>query len=101
MQAEVLGPCVICKREMIGNKVVDEHHLIPKCKNGRYTDKIKIHRICHNKIHSIWSETELAGYYNTPDRILNNPDMKKFVKWVSKRPPDFYVKTKISNARRR
>jgi len=101
MQAEVIGPCQICGRDMIKNRFVDDHHLIPKCKNGRYTDKITIHRICHSKIHSIWTESELASYYHTVERILSHPDMQTFIKWISKRPPDFYSKTKRLNTRRR
>jgi len=100
-QAEDIGSCLICDRNMIKNRFVDDHHLIPKCKNGRYSDKITIHRICHSKIHSIWSESELAGHYHTVERILTHPDMKKFVKWLAKKPPEFYTKTKLSNTRRR
>lgn len=101
MKAEVIGLCSICSRDMIKHKFVDDHHLIPKCKNGRYTDKITIHRICHNKIHSIWAEAELANYYHTVERIREHPDIQTFVKWLSKKPPEFYSKTKMSNTRRR
>ena len=101
MQPEVIGTCPICDRDMIKNRFVDDHHLIPKCKNGRYTDKITIHRICHSKIHSIWKESELAGYYHTVERIREHPDMQKFIKWVAKKPPEFYTKTKMSKGRKR
>ena len=93
--------CSICERAMIKGRYIDEHHLIPKAKNGKYTDKILIHRICHDKIHSIWTESELASYYNTVERIRTNSDMMKFIKWVNKKPCDFYTKTKMSNSRRR
>lgn len=93
--------CPICSREMIEGKNIDEHHLIPKCKKGRYGDKIKIHRICHEKIHSLLEEKELATYYNTPAKILEHPEMVKFVRWLERKPSDFYAKTKMSNVRRR
>jgi hypothetical protein len=91
--------CVICKRELPEDPhYSDEHHLIPKSKKGK--DTVLIHRLCHNKIHSIWTEKELADYYNTPERIREHPEMRKFIKWFSKKPIDFYVKTKDSNDRK-
>jgi hypothetical protein len=86
--------CPICTRQMTENSYADEHHLIPKSQGGKYSEKIKLHRICHDKIHSIWTESQLAGYYNTVERIINHQEMQTFIKWVKKRPPEFYVKTK-------
>ena len=96
-----MGDCPMCSRPMLRDRFIDRHHLIPKSKNGKYTDQILLHRICHNKIHSTWAETELAGYYHTVERILEHEDIQKFVKWVSKKPPDFFKKTKLSNGRHR
>ena len=98
---KTVGMCPICDREMIDGKFIDKHHLIPKSKNGKYTDTITLHRICHEKIHSIWTESELVSYYNTPARMKENADLCKFIKWVKKKPYDFFVKTKMSNARPR
>lgn len=98
---EYIGNCCICDRPMVKGGFVDEHHLIPKAKNGKHTEKITIHRICHSKIHSIWTESELAGYYHTPERIKEHPDIQKFIKWVQKKPDDFYIKTKMANRKRR
>jgi HNH endonuclease len=86
--------CQICDRAITERSYWDEHHLIPVSKNGRYTERVKLHRICHEKIHSIFTEAELASYYNTVDRLLTNEDMRKFVKWVKKKPPEFYTTTK-------
>ena len=99
MKSESIGDCPICGRAMINEKFINRHHLIPKSKEGKYTDQITLHSICHNKIHSIWTESELAGYYHTVERILSNPAMQTFVKWVSKKRPEFYAKTKMSNGR--
>ena len=91
--------CSICGREILDDGVsTDLHHWIPKSKKG--SDVSRIHKICHNKIHSLWTENELRDYYNTPERILSHPDMRKFVKWLKRKPADFYVKTKDSNVRR-
>lgn len=92
--------CDICGRKIPDDLTCsDEHHLIPKSKKGK--DTIRIHKVCHNKIHSIWTEKELAKYYHTPSRILENEEMQNFVKWLSNKPEDFYIKTKDSNDRKR
>lgn len=98
---ETIGECDICGRQMIKDIFINAHHLIPKSRHGKYGDKILLHTICHNKIHSIWTESELARYYNTSERILSHPDMQKFIKWVAKKPLDFYAKTKMTNGRHR
>lgn len=86
--------CAICDRDITKDSYADEHHLIPLAKDGKYTEKILIHRICHEKIHSIWREVELANYYHTVARIKLHPDMQKFIKWIAKKNPEFYAKTK-------
>jgi hypothetical protein len=93
--------CSICSRKITPTCYADEHHLIPVSQGGKYTTKIKIHRICHDKIHSVWQEHELSSYFNTPERILTNESMQAFVKWVAKKPPEFYTKTKTSKIKRR
>jgi hypothetical protein len=101
MNEKYIGTCAICGRRMVNDTSITKHHLIPKCKNGKHTKKITIHAICHDKIHSVWSETELANYYNTVERIVADPVMKSFIKWVSKKSETFYVKTKMTNNRLR
>lgn len=91
--------CVICDKTLPDDVTFsDYHHLIPKSKKGK--DVIRIHRICHNKIHSIWTEKELAKHYNTPDKIREHPDMCEFIAWVKNKPDDFYVKTRDSVTRK-
>jgi len=87
--------CPICGRKMLGGNSVNEHHLIPRTFKGK--EKILIHRICHRKIHSVFTERELLQYYHTIKRIKENEEIKKFVKWVSKKDPEFYSGSKTSN----
>ena len=84
--------CKLCNREL--DDTADRHHLIPKSKKG--TDVVLLHRVCHDKIHSLFSEKELADYYNTIEILLTNDDIKTFVKWVKKKPMNFYPHTKMS-----
>ena len=97
----VIGVCPICERDLIENTFIDEHHLVPKSEGGKYSEKVLIHRVCHDKIHSTWTDSELAGEYHTIDRIKSHPEIEKFVKWISKKPPEFYIKTKSSNEKKK
>lgn len=92
--------CVICNRAFTEGGKDDEHHLIPKSKGGKYSEKIFIHRICHDKIHTVWTDGELANYFHTVDRITHAPEIQAFIKWVAKKPLDFYTPTKSSKAKK-
>lgn len=89
--------CPLCNREM-SDKNSNLHHLIPKSKKGR--DVVRLHKICHNVIHSQFRESELARTFNTIEMIKTNSSIQKFIKWIAKKDPDFYEKTKISNRKK-
>ena len=88
--------CGVCGR-LLGEKLVEEHHLIPKTFKGRHT--VPIHKICHQKIHATFTERELYNYYHTFERLAEHTEMEKFIKWVQKYPPEFYSKNKETNVR--
>ena len=96
---EIIGDCPICDREMWKGYFVDKHHFLPKCKGGRETEWV--HQVCHRKIHSVFTERELAKKYNTAESVKEHPEMIKFVNWISKKDPDFYDKTVTHNRKRR
>lgn len=79
--------CPICNRVMIEGRSVDRHHFIPKLKGGK--EMTLLHVICHRKLHSIFSEAEMARYYNTPERCKEHNEVQKFIKWVAKKDPEF------------
>ena len=96
---EYRGLCPICDRplyELHGS--INRHHFVPKSKGGAIQEFA--HTICHNQIHALWSETELAKQFSDPKMIRADPDMQKFIKWVQKKDPLFYEKTKRSNRRK-
>ncbi|SNT11990.1 hypothetical protein SAMN06265795_11494 [Noviherbaspirillum humi] len=83
-----MDPCPLCGRELVDGPSANEHHLIPRSHKGR--DTVRMHRICHSKIHSVFSERELAQYYHTCERLLENDEIRKFVNWVRKKDPAFH-----------
>jgi len=89
--------CPICKREL-GTINVDEHHLIPKTFKGK--DTITLHRICHQKLHATFTEREMLHYYHTIERLVEHSEIEKFIKWVAKRPPEFYDTNKETKLRK-
>ena len=97
-EKKVIGPCQICGREMISGDSVNEHHLIPKTFKGKET--ITLHKVCHSKIHSVFTERELYHHYHTPERIREHPEMEKFIKWVRKKEPEFKARNRTTNDKR-
>lgn len=92
-----LGSCPICERLMYDDGSVDKHHFIPKSKGGRETGYI--HKVCHSKIHSLFTEKELAVEYKTAEKLREHPEIQKFLKWVSSKSPSFYDKSKRSRSK--
>jgi len=89
--------CALCGRPL-GVKA-EAHHLTPKTFGGRET--VALHPICHRKIHTTLSERELRDRYHTPEALRAQPDIALFLRWIAKKPPDFYARTQTSRTRRR
>jgi hypothetical protein len=43
-------------------------------------------RQCHSAVHRVHCNMELALHYNTVDKLLEDGDIRKFCRWVSKQP---------------
>ena len=77
------------------------HHLIPRMRHGhkrtrRMFAREELHaRIlwlcnpCHNHVHTLFSEKELADHYHSREALLAHEDMRRFAEWIGKRPPGF------------
>lgn len=97
LEEDSLGECPLCKREMLKSKKVSKHHLVPKSHKGK--DTLYLHDICHQKIHSVFTEKQLAKEYNNVEALLLNQEIQKFVDWVKKKPIDFFVISRDTNNR--
>ena len=58
-------------------------------KGGLNGEKELMHKICHSKIHSYFTEGELAKIYNTVDKLLEHEEISKFVEWIKTKPDCF------------
>lgn len=97
MKNQTVEHCPLCER-ILGNKNIDEHHLIPKTFKG--TETIFIHKICHRTIHATFTERELEKEFNTIEKLLTHSTIVKFVKWVKTKPPEYYDCTKETKVRK-
>ena len=88
--AAALHTCPLCGRE-IPPALESRHHLTPKLKGGKSNDDnlVVLHRPCHDKVHAVFTEAELARSYSSVDALLSNEDIAKFARWIAKRPIDF------------
>lgn len=91
MKNDTSDLCPLCSRELVAP--YNRHHLIPISKGGKHTNTILLHKVCHDKIHAVFSETELKRHYYTIERIQQNESMDSFIKWVRKKEPEYYDKS--------
>ena len=86
--SDATNHCPLCSRTLAAP--FNRHHLLPISKGGSGTGTVLLHRICHDKIHTVLTETELKRFYHTIDRLKEQEDINRFIKWVHKKEPQFY-----------
>ena len=88
MDANTDNICQLCGRELA--EPCNKHHLLPLSKGGKNTPTILLHKICHDKIHTVFKEVALKRYYHTIERLKENDEILKFIEWVKNKEPEFY-----------
>lgn len=88
MPDETTELCPLCGRPLA--HPYNRHHLLPLSKGGRGTTTVLLHRICHDKIHSVFTEMELKRHFNTIERLQESEEIASFIKWVQKKEPEYY-----------
>lgn len=77
--------CWLCARPT--GKTITWHHPVPKSRGGR--DVVPMHAICQQTLTVNFSNAELQRAGMDVTNLLSNPDVQKFVAWVSNKHPDF------------
>lgn len=81
--------CELCQREL---EKLTLHHLVPRQKTKRKheppSSTIEICSACHRQIHSLFDNRHLAEELNTLTKLKQEPQMAKFLLWVSKQKAD-------------
>jgi hypothetical protein len=88
MNEELEEDYPLCCRPLAGP--CNRHHLLPLSKGGKGTTTILLHKICHDKIHSVFTEMELKRHYNTIESIKQHEEITNFIRWVNRKEPQFY-----------
>jgi len=90
--------CELCQRAEAN---LTRHHLIPRTRHNNKRIKklfnreemnnrlLWVCRSCHSHIHRVLDEKQLALEYNTRDKLLEHPEIKRFVSWLSHKPGGF------------
>lgn len=86
--------CELCNRKDVLTTV---HHLIPREKGGNYGAKANLCIPCHKQIHALFPNEQLAGELYTIERLQNEEQMEKYLKWIKKQPVTALPKVKKSN----
>lgn len=85
--------CELCERELDNLTL---HHLIPRQQTRRKQvapgPTIQICSACHRQIHSLFSNAQLAHDLNTAAKLKQNPEMRRFLHWVSKQNPQRHIR---------
>ena len=99
-EPDELPICPLCERPIPPHAKQSVHHLVPKLKGGARGPTVLVHQICHNEIHSVLTEAELARDYDTPEKLRAHPALAKFTAWVANKDPAFHSRT-VGNHRKR
>lgn len=98
---DVEGLCEMCGRD---TKITD-HHLIPRSEHSRFVKRgykmgflkgrdniAEICRPCHSAVHRFASNKDLADRYFTTSKLLEEPQIQRWVAWVATQMPGKYAK---------
>lgn len=77
------------------------HHLVPrqavKRKKADPGPTVEICSACHRQIHTLFNNAELAKYFNTLEKLQNEPKMQKFLAWIKKQNPSKRIRIHRQN----
>jgi hypothetical protein len=93
--------CPLCGRPIPPGARQSDHHLVPRLKGGGRGPVVRLHQICHDAIHAILTEAELARRYRDVAALRAHPQIARFVDWVADRPPEFHARTAGPRRKRR
>jgi hypothetical protein len=93
--------CPLCGRPIPAEARQSLHHLVPVLKGGRSGETVLLHAICHNEIHAVLTEAELAREFNTVEKLRRHPKLKRFIAWVAGKPPGFHARTRANHRMRK
>ena len=61
---------------------------------------VRLHQICHSAIHARYSEAEIARRLADVEALRADPQIARFLAWISGKPDDFHAATRMTRDRR-
>ena len=90
VQGSGAGFCWLCERPL--GRRIEWHHPVPKSRGGR--DTVPLHPICHRTIHASFTNAQLARLPTEASALRSVEEIRRFVLWISRKPPDFHAPTR-------
>lgn len=85
--------CELCNRNV---SIITKHHLIPLQKGGRKFETLSLCPTCHQQIHALFTNRELAAYYYTLESLKRNSRIIKYLGFIENFPGDLHFTVKKS-----
>ena len=89
-----MSVCQLCGLEVTETT---QHHWIPRTRHANKRNKRDFSREqvrrtadfcrpCHDKVHSLLTEKQLGRTYNSLEKLLEQPEIRKWLRWRRKHP---------------
>lgn len=90
---ELIHVCELCNRTV---SIITKHHLIPLQKGGKKCPTLSLCPTCHEQIHALFTNRELATYYHTLDALKRDIKIIRYLKFIENYPGDYHFTIKKS-----
>jgi hypothetical protein len=87
--------CALCERAI---ERLTVHHLIPRQRDGQDGPTIDVCPACHRQIHILYDNARLERELNCLERLRDEPEMRRFLRWVRRQDPHKRVKVRRSRS---
>jgi hypothetical protein len=84
--------CELCHRR-VPSRLTNVHHLVPRSKGGGPEEEATLCKMCHSFLHATFTNHTLAAAFPTLESLRQDPEVRKFLKWVRKQKPHRKLKT--------
>ncbi len=90
--------CPLCGRDVPRLTI---HHLVPRSRGGRGGPTVEICPDCHDAIHELFSNKELAADYASLEALRGEERLARHLRWLSKQNPERRFSTRRARSQRR
>ena len=76
--------CPLCGRDGVR---ASDHHLVPRSRGGTHEDTVRICTDCHDAIHEMFTNKELAERLGSVEALLADERFARHARWLSRQKP--------------